>query len=173
MNSKSEKDRFIAVIKAHKGIIYKVVNSYCKDADDRQDLAQDIMVQLWKSLNNYDDTYKMSTFIYKISLNVAISHYRKEGKRKTQNVAIEEALFLRADDDTPTNQSDFDQLNDFIYQLDPFNKALIMLYLEDKTYKEIADIMGISETNVGTKINRIKKQLKDWFNQISKQSINQ
>lgn len=172
MNSKLEQDKFIAIIKLHKGIIYKVVNSYCKDVDDRQDLEQDILIQLWKSLNNYNDFYKMSTFIYKISLNVAISHYRKEGKRKIQNVPIEEALLLRADDDMGINQSTFDKLNDFIYQLDPFNKAIIMLYLEDKSYKEIADIIGISETNVGTKINRIKKLLKHWFNQISEQPIN-
>jgi RNA polymerase sigma factor (sigma-70 family) len=160
----AEKEKFINIVGAHKRIIYKVVSVYCKDADDRKDIEQEIMIQLWKSLKNYDDTYKLSTWIYKISLNVAISHFRKEKKRKGSTDTLDESIFLLSEEEFGTEkQGRLDFLNDFIQQLDSFNKAIILLYLEENSYKEISEILGITETNVGTKMGRIKKQLKEFY----------
>ena len=168
MNEITDKEKFINIVKEHKGIIYKVIHAYCKDANGRKDLEQEIMIQLWKSLKNYNEQYKLSTWIYRIALNVAISNYRKDVKRKNSNLPIEDEIFQIADEVKPINEeTNIEQLNRFIQQLDDFNKAILVLYLEDKSYKEIAEIIGITETNVGTKINRIKKQLKYFFNQLN------
>jgi len=82
MNATAKSELFLSVVESNKGVLYKIANSYCKDAEDRKDLVQEIIVQLWKSYENYNDQYKYSTWIYRISLNVAISFYRHEGRRK-------------------------------------------------------------------------------------------
>lgn len=164
----SEKDKFIGIIKDHKRIIYKVINSYCSDAEDRKDLEQEIIIQLWKSLKSYNENFKLSTWIYRIALNVAISHYRKDQKRLKTNTTIDEEIFRIATDDSDEEQKGRTELlYHFINQLDAFNKAIIILYLEDNSYKDISEILGITETNVGTKIGRIKKQLKECFSQLN------
>lgn len=168
MDTLSEKDKFIGIIKDHKRIIYKVIYSYCRDAEDRKDLQQEVIIQLWKSLKTYNDTYKLSTWIYRIALNVAISHYRKDQKRLKSNTSIDEDIFRIAEDQSDEEHKDRTELlYHFINQLDAFNKAIIILYLDDNSYKEISEILGITETNVGTKIGRIKKLLKECFSQLN------
>ncbi len=168
MNTISEKEKFIRIIKENKRIIYKVIYSYCKDSEDRKDLEQEIIIQLWKSLKSYDEKYKLSTWIYKIAMNVAISHYRKDLKRKTNNTTLDEAIFqIEEEDFTEKQRSQSELLYRFINQLDPLCKAIMILYLDDNSYKDISEIIGITETNVGTKINRTKKQLKEWFLQLN------
>jgi RNA polymerase sigma factor (sigma-70 family) len=168
VNTISEKERFIGLINVNRRILFKVVNSYCSDAEDRKDLEQEIIIQLWKSFKNYNEAYKISTWIYKIALNVSISHYRKDLKRKNTNTSLEEEVFQIIEDYSAEEQKNkIDQLNSFIAQLDPFNKAIIMLYLDDSSYKDIATALGITETNVGTKMSRIKNQLKEWFSQLN------
>jgi RNA polymerase sigma-70 factor (ECF subfamily) len=168
VNTSSEKEKFISLVNKNRRILYKVVYSYCSDAEDRKDLEQEIIIQLWKSFKNYNEAYKISTWFYKIALNVAISHYRKDLKRKNTNTSLEEEVFQISEDYSAEDQKNkIDQLNSFIAQLDPFNKAIIMLYLDDSSYKDIATALGITETNVGTKMSRIKKQLKEWFMQLN------
>ena len=163
MNPVSEKEQFIDILNEHKRLLYKVTYSYCRNSDDRKDLEQEIIIQLWKSLKNYNQEFKLSTWIYKIALNVAISHYRKDVKRKATNEPCDEAIFqIAAEEDCNEayiNKSEL--LYKFINKLDELNKAIIILYLEDKSYKEISEIIGLTETNVGTKINRIKRKLKE------------
>lgn len=164
----SEKDKFIRIIKDHKRIIYKVISSYCRNVDDRKDLEQEVIIQLWKSLKTYNETFKLSTWIYRVTLNVAISHYRKDRKRQQSNTSINEEIFHIAIDDSDEEQKGRTELlYHFINQLDAFNKAIIILYLDDNSYKDISEILGITETNVGTKIGRIKKQLKECFSQLN------
>ena len=93
MSTTEKTDRFLSVIEINKGIIYKITNSYCKDTEDRKDLIQEIISQLWKSFDNYSDQYKYSTWIYRIALNVAISFYRKENRRKTISSPLSEGVF--------------------------------------------------------------------------------
>lgn len=157
-----EKKQFIGVLNQHKRLLYKVTYAYCRNSDDRKDLEQEIIIQLWKSLNKYNDEFKLSTWIYKIALNVAISHYRRDVKRQKNNEPFDETIFqIAADEDCMEEQNKTDLLYKFINKLDELNKAIIILYLEDKSYKEISEIMGLTETNVGTKINRIKRILKE------------
>jgi RNA polymerase sigma factor (sigma-70 family) len=169
--SKIEKsDRFLSTIEINKGIIYKITNSYCKDPEDRKDLVQEIISQLWKSFDNYSDQYKYSTWIYRIALNVAISYYRKENRRKTISTPLSEGIFSFADlhENTET-ESNLGFLQLFILDLKDLDKALMLLYLEEKSHKEIAEIIGISETNVATKVGRIKAFLKQKFSTLEKQ----
>lgn len=124
-------------IEQHKKILYKVCNAYCKDRDSREDLAQEITFQLWRSFGKFDGRSQFSTWMYRIALNVAISFYRSEGTR-TRHVI-----------------SDGQRLLESVLE--------ILLYLDGNTYPEIADIVGITETNVATKISRLKSKMKQEF----------
>ena len=155
---------FLSMIDANKRIIFKICNSYCKNADDREDLAQEMIFQLWKSWSSYNANYKLSTWMYRIALNVAISFYRKE-KKTTETVFMGDHLIEIADEQVEEIlATNLNALQQFINQLKPLDKALMILYLEEKPQKEIAEIMGITSTNVATKIGRIKEQLKQKFN---------
>ncbi|RYU94428.1 RNA polymerase sigma factor [Emticicia agri] len=168
MTPDPKSEKFLDVLQAHKGIIYKVANAYCKDAEDRNDLVQEIMVQLWKSFDKYNEQFKYSTWIYQIALNVAISFYRNESRRQHIASPIHEGILNYADsghaDETEEHIS---ILHRFIAELKELDKALMLLYLEEKSYKEIAEIIGISETNVATKIGRIKLILKQKFSNVN------
>lgn len=162
----SKKDEFLATIDRHKKIIYKVVNSYCKNKEDRKDLEQEIIIQLWNSFDKYNAEYKYSTWMYRIALNVAISFYRKEKKWLVINDFYnEDSIYSIADQNE--NKTELDHniklLQEFINRLNELNKALMLLYLEEKPYDEIAEILGISKTNVATKISRLKLKLKKEF----------
>lgn len=170
MSIQDKNDLFISVIESHKGILYKISNAYCKDSEDRKDLIQEIYIQLWKSFDNFNDDYKYSTWIYRISLNVAISFYRKEKSRSKISNPYNIDVFEVADtENNEDEESNLGILQKFIAELKELDKALILLYLEEKSYKEIADIIGYSETNVATKIGRIKLKLKEKFSQIKNQ----
>lgn len=162
MNPKQEK--FLSVLEAHKKLIYKVSHTYCHDREEFQDLVQEIISQLWMAYPKYDERYKFSTWMYRIALNTAISFFRREKRHKATFGALDTQLLRIADApyDDPYDQP-LAQLRQFINQMDRMNKALMLLYLEDKSYQEIADILGITVTNVGSKLNRIRQQLRKQF----------
>jgi len=159
------KANFLDILKQHERILFKVSNAYCKDPEDRKDIVQEIIIQLWNSKHRYDPSYKFSTWIYRISLNVAISHYRKSSRHAASIVETSESLINISDDQPANDEQDsrMEMLQKFINELDKLNKALMLLYLEDYSYQEIAEAVGITETNVATKINRLKKRLKARF----------
>jgi len=164
MSPQTDEERFILLLREKKNIIYKICNSYCKSSEDRKDLAQEIIIQLWKSLHKYNDEYKMSTWVYAIALNVAMRFYRDKKRSKeifsgTDGlVEIIEDTALREEQETKLQL-----LYQFINKLDELNKALMILYLDNNSYNEIGKILGITETNVATKINRIKQKMKQQF----------
>lgn len=166
MTNVSKQDHFLSVIEANKGILYKVAHSYCKDPEDRQDLIQEIILKLWRSFDDYDEQFRHSTWIYRIALNTAISFYRKETTRKALARPLAENVFQMADLDAngPIEERTL-FLHRFISELKELDKALMLLFLEEKSHKEIAEIMGITETNVATKIGRLKQVLKLRFSQ--------
>jgi RNA polymerase sigma factor (sigma-70 family) len=159
-------DQFSALIEEHKGIIYKIANSYCRNAEDRKDLIQEIIVHLWKSHDRYDDRFKLSTWIYRIALNVAISAYRREKKRSDQTSPLEDIIIEPAAESAQPDPK-IATLHRIIDQLDELNRALMILYLDENSYRDIAGILGLTETNVATKINRLKLKIKEQFPQTN------
>src|SRR5581483_1863023 len=162
MTTPSLQERFQTLVDTHKKILYKVCNSYCRNRDDREDLAQEIIVQLWRSFDTFDECSRFSTWMYRIALNVAISFYRRESTR-TRYVLSDDERLLNAVDDTATQPAEIQVLYEFIEGLDPLNKALVLLYLDGNSYLEIANVLGISETNVATKISRLKQEMRQEF----------
>ena len=159
-------EQFITMLRAHKKLIYKVCHSYTTNKDDFKDLEQEITIQLWKALPRYDATYKLTTWMYRIALNTAISFYRKE-KRKPHHSLLDGQILEMMPDTANEHDAEMEQqiqlLHTFIEKLGEVNKALMLMYLENNTYKEMAEILGISESNVATKISRIKILLKKQF----------
>jgi RNA polymerase sigma-70 factor (ECF subfamily) len=166
MDVKEQRQRFQETIEQHKGILFKVARTYCQNEDDRQDLMQEMMIQIWQSIHKYNDQFKISTWLYRISLNVAISFYRKSSTRSKKYTELTEQLIETPVEDKSENERQLYLLDQFISELKEIDKALMILYLEDKSHTEIAEILGISVSNVGTKIGRIKNKLKTRFSQL-------
>ena len=161
MPRRSSQERFLTLLDEHKKILYKVAGSYCRDPEDRRDLEQEIVAQLWRSFDRYDESYRFSTWMYRIALNVAISSYRSETRRSRSAVPAGEAVLEIADTrEAAEPDAELLLLHRLIAQLDELDRALILLYLDGNRYDTIAEILGISETNVGTKIGRIKARLR-------------
>jgi len=153
---------FQTLVDQHKKILYKVCNSYCRNREDREDLAQEIVVQLWRSFESFDERARFSTWMYRIALNVAISAYRRESTR-TRYILSDEGQLLNAIDEKTHQSDEIQALHQAIAALDPLDKALILLYLDGNSYQDIAAVLGISETNVATKISRMKQRMRQEF----------
>ena len=161
------KTDFVKTVEDNKRIIYKIARSYCKDTDDQKDLIQEILIQLWKSFDKFDRSYKFSTWMYRVALNVAISFYRKDSRRKgTHTPLSDEIIYVIPDNHEDEKESKLNLLENFIKELNELDRALMILYLEDKNQKEIAEVLGLSVTNVSTKIGRIKETLRQQFSNI-------
>ena len=162
--NKTKEIEFSRLMNQHKGIIYKVVNSYCQHQDDRQDLAQEILTAMWLAIDKFNNEFKFSTWMYRIALNVAISYYRKDSKREDKASMSEESIIhIAAICDQDERSEEINQLYQFIGQLDKLSKAIMLLYLESESYESIAGSLGITKTNVATRIGRIKETLKNQF----------
>jgi RNA polymerase sigma factor (sigma-70 family) len=159
MTTAELQEGFQALVDEHKKILFKVCNSYCRDRDEREDLAQEIIVQLWRSFPSYDPRWRFSTWMYRVALNVAISFHRRERTRTRHIVAAGDHL-LEVIDETKSPPEEVRLLYQFIEGLDSLNKALTLLYLDGNSYREIADVLGISETNVATKLSRLKSTMR-------------
>ena len=150
---------FVGVIQENEGIIYKIARTYTKTSDDRNDLYQEIVYQLWKSFHTFEGKAKISTWIYRVALNTSISQWKKE-KRRGYKVELDH-LFLKQ---VEGYSSEFEERLELVYEqinrLSKIEKGLILLFLDGKKYEEIAEITGFSSTNVGTRISRIKSKMK-------------
>jgi RNA polymerase sigma factor (sigma-70 family) len=154
---------FEEMVELNKGILFKVANTYCKNEADGQDLLQEIMIQLWRSFERYNNQYKISTWIYTIALNVAISFDRKRSTQTKYVSQLSDRAEQIADTEPPDKEQQLLRLEQFISELKELDKALMLLYLDEKSHKEMAEILGISESNVATKIGRIKEKLRNRF----------
>jgi RNA polymerase sigma factor (sigma-70 family) len=150
----SKADQFEALLKTHERVLFKVASLYAARAEDRRDLVQEIRVQLWRAFSSYDETRSFSTWMYRIALNVAISSVRKQKTAPSSLENVQIAVPFSA----PDERIQF--LQQFMARLDEINRALLALYLEEHSYAEISEILGISETNVATKISRLKQKIR-------------
>lgn len=156
--SELHREEFLQILEEYKKLIFKIASAYCRDAEERKDLVQEIIIQLWRALPDYNNNYARSTWIYRIALNVSISNYRKEKTReKTHNEFVQQFDLVEGMDEVADQR--LRHLYRLIEMLKPLDKALIILFLEGRKNKEIASIMGISASNVSSKIHRIKDQL--------------
>ncbi len=158
---------FEGLMKLHMRIVYKVANTYCRHALDREDLSQEILYQLWRAFPKWDRSRKFTTWMYRISLNVAISHVRRNSRRAAAELDDRFGEIHLKPDPDPALQDQLREMYAVIDAMNRLDRALLMLYLDDHAYGEIAEILGISETNVATKINRLKKRLSNELNQSS------
>ncbi len=166
MTANDDRDAFSALLQRHAGIVFKIAGSYAHGPEDRADLAQDIAAQLWHAWPKYDPARSVTTWMYRIALNVAISHLRHRQLRQRHDaLPLDETLHDVADGNAvdPENEQGVRLLRDFIARQPPLDRALLLLYLEDRSQREIAEILGITESNVSTKIGRLKQRIRDAF----------
>jgi len=166
-----ERNKVIQIIMQNMGIIHKVANMFCKSREDKDDLIQEIMTQLWSSFEKYDDAYKLGTWMYRVSLNIAISFHRKNQTQEKYFMPLDEKLDVISPDENENEVeiNNLELLEKFIGNLKEFDKALMLLYLEKKSHQEISEILGITTSNISTKIARIKEGLKQQFSNLKNQ----
>ena len=155
-------EQFTNLLLRHAGLIHKVAYAYCRNATDREDVIQEIAMQLWQSRDRYDDRFKETTWIYRIAINVAVSFYRRERRHSHRRVSLEgAAITISAPSANPS--PDLEQLMRWADDLGELDKALVLLYLDGHDHASIAEVLGISVSNVGTKLHRIKNKLRAAF----------
>jgi len=156
------KEQFLNILEKNVGIIIKISRVYAKIEQDREDLINDIILELWKSFKSFKGDSKISTWIYRVALNVSMNY-----KRNRNNHSLFYSIndFRKEDIQSwlieQDNSSELDVLYDCIDELGEINKAIILLYLDGNSHDEISEITGISKTNVGSRISRIKEQIRN------------
>jgi RNA polymerase sigma factor (sigma-70 family) len=154
---------FLQIIKRNQGIIHKVCNIYCDDQDDRNDLFQEIVAQLWKSFPSFREESKFSTWMYRVALNTAITTFKKTKRRPDQNRLTYENFQVKDENYDTETEEEIRNLHKAVAQLTGIEKSIVLLFLENKKYEEIAEITGITQNYVRVKMNRIKKKLKKFM----------
>ena len=149
----TDSHEFESLLERHWGIVRKVAGVYARTPDAREDLAQEICLQLWRSFDRYDRTRSFSTWMYRVALNTGISYARRARLRSTDEVPLQQ---VPAASSAESFDDRVDELYRFIHGQDELTRALVLLYLEDRPHKEIAEILGISETNVSTRLSRFR-----------------
>ena len=162
MQASPGQEGFLKLLDAHRGILYKVANAYCTRREERGDLVQDIIVELWRAFPRYDPTRAaFSTWMYRIALNVAISAHRGAGRRVTDALSLDLSSmdFAAADRELASGDDSLQALQQLISTLDEISRALVLLYLEGYEQDEIAELTGLTASNVSTRLHRIKLRL--------------
>lgn len=155
---------FLQIITENQGIIHKVCSIYCDLEEDRRDLFQEILVQLWKSYPSFRSESKFSTWMYRVALNTAITSFKKDKRQPDKSGVAYESLQLAEDLYDTAVEEQIKMLHKAVSNLTGIEKSIILLFLEDKKYEEIAEITGITQNYVRVKMNRIKKKLKLFMN---------
>ncbi len=154
---------FIQIVQKNQGIIHKVCNIYCDVQEDRNDLFQEIVTQLWKSFPTFRKESKFTTWMYRVALNTAITSFKKTKRRPDQNRLTYENFQIEDESYDVKTEENIKDLHKAVEQLTGIEKSIVLLYLEDKKYEEIAEITGITQNYVRVKMNRIKKKLKKFM----------
>ncbi|MEM7548314.1 MAG: RNA polymerase sigma factor [Bacteroidota bacterium] len=151
---------FLRIIQDNEGLLYKIINAYCDDIDDREDLYQEIIFQLWKSFPRFKGQSKISTWMYRVALNTAISNFKKGSKRKNL-VSIHDFELHIGEEHNHEEEERLKIFYQALKQLTKIERAVIMLFMDGKSYEEMAEILGLTTSNIGVKLNRTKNKLKE------------
>ena len=151
---------FTQMVREHKSTIYTVCFMFSKDSDEVNDLFQEVLINLWKGFKSFEGKSKIDTWIWRVSFNTCITQERKKKRSSSIPLSMEIDLFNDKDEDTRQVQ----MLYDRIHQLKPFDRAIVLLWLENMSYEEIAAIVGITVKNVSVRLYRIKEELKNMSN---------
>lgn len=157
---KTKEQDFLLLINQHKGILHKVSRMYMDNEEDRNDLIQEIVLQLWKSYEKFEGKSQFSTWMYRVSLNIALTYFKKEKKNTERHTLLDN--FDKIEEDYSNEKEQ--QLTLFyqaVHELNKVEKALIFLFLEGLSHREIAQNLGISEVNARVKLNRTKEKLQN------------
>lgn len=155
---------FVTQLEENQNIVHKICRLYTNDSDSHKDLFQEITIQLWRAFPKFRGDSKFSTWMYRVALNTAITLYRKS-KRMVKTQDFEDVSFkISAQDYDETIEEQLKLMYRAVKDLNDIDKALVFLYLEDKSYKEISDLLGITEVNSRVKMNRIKGKLRTALN---------
>ena len=154
---------FVNLVNEHQGLIHKVCNLYESDREARDDLFQEIVLQLWKSFHTFRGDAKITTWMYRIALNTAISGLRKQ-KRGLQTEDLNERHFNLSETSSDDHEENLQKLQWSIRQLSEIERAIIMMALDEVSYDEIAEIIGITQNNVRVRMNRIREKLRKLMN---------
>ena len=158
--------RFTALLDQHRGIVLKIAHGYCRHPEDRHDLVQDISIQAWRAVGRFDPARsRFSTWLYRVALNVAISHVRSATLHERHHAGLDdEALAALPDPAADTGQADrLRTLRAVIDRLGPLDRALMLLYLDERSHREIAEVLGIGESNVATRLHRLRQRIAAQF----------
>lgn len=160
MDKKELEQKFMDHVMDAQGVVHKVCAMYCDNEEDRKDLFQEILVNLWKSYPSFRGDSKFSTWMYRVSLNVAIQRLRKTNKKKEDaTLSLDFDVIAHPQKET-LPEKELQMMHAAINRLSDVEKAIVMLYLEEKGNEEIADIVGISQNYVRVKMTRIREKLK-------------
>ena len=160
MSTPNSETEFIALLDEHQNIIHKICRLYTNNEVEHEDLFQEISIQLWRSYNRFEGKSKFSTWMYRVGLNTAITLYRKEKKRLNTQPLNDQFTAIAQEEYNAQVDEQMAWLYQKIKDFSEIDKALVLLYLEDKRYDEIAETLGISAGNARVKMNRIKERLK-------------
>lgn len=160
MSHQMNQNDFIALIQENRGIIHKVTHLYCTLEEDKEDLFQEIIIQLWKSYGKFRGDAKFSTWMYRIAINTAITSIRKTSRTirtvSTETIPVE----IQLEQYDKEKETQLSQLYAAIKELNEIERSIVMLYLDDKPYDEMEEILGINQNNLRVKMNRIKDKLR-------------
>lgn len=151
---------FSKLIREHQGLIYKVASIYTNTKQDQEDLFQEIVYQLWKYFDSFRNESKITTWMYRVGMNTAITYLKKSKRKNLNSIPISEAIIGSSEVSDEVYEERLKQLYRHIQHLNSLEKGLMLLLLEGKSYKEMAEITGLSDSNIGTKISRIKSKLR-------------
>lgn len=151
---------FIHFLKENQRLVHKICRIYTDNLQDHEDLFQEITIQLWKSFPGFKGEAKFSTWMYRVALNTAITLFKKPKKKDVQHSDIDISTLKIEYETYEDDEYKLKKMYKAIYELSDIEKALIMMYLEDKPYREIGEILGITEGNARVKMNRAKNNLK-------------
>lgn len=154
------KNKFLHIVTANQGIIHKVCRIYCDTPEDREDLFQEIVSQMWRSFPSFREESKVSTWMYQVALNTAITHFKRNKRRPDREGLPKTHLLIPDEQLDQTYEEQLVLLHKAISKLTGVEKSIILLYLEERSYEEISEIIGITQNYVRVKMNRIKIQLK-------------